>query len=164
MYIPRNWEFGSALAKLRNFVGWGVDPPKPPFGTPLHSVAVIYNEFEVTIYASPYSRWNVRCKLPTDGWQVTQMVDQQRGSQAQLPVLIAIFIGYIARPYGLIPEPVTYHSTILSSIHKPTNKFFLSPACNAFNDLFKVLFEAHTTLLLADTPYQWRTVGGFGGI
>jgi hypothetical protein len=23
MYIPRNWEFGAALAKLRNFGGWG---------------------------------------------------------------------------------------------------------------------------------------------
>jgi hypothetical protein len=31
MYIPRNWEFGSALAKPRNFVG-GVEPPEttPP--------------------------------------------------------------------------------------------------------------------------------------
>jgi hypothetical protein len=33
-YIPRNWEFGSALAKLRNFVG-GLNPQTPPFGTPL---------------------------------------------------------------------------------------------------------------------------------
>jgi hypothetical protein len=24
MYFPRNWEFGSALSKLRNFGGWGV--------------------------------------------------------------------------------------------------------------------------------------------
>jgi hypothetical protein len=33
MYIPRNWEFGSALAKLRNFVG-GFEPPPTsrPFG------------------------------------------------------------------------------------------------------------------------------------
>jgi hypothetical protein len=35
VYIPRNWEFGSALAKLRNFGGGGFEPPKPPFGTPL---------------------------------------------------------------------------------------------------------------------------------
>jgi hypothetical protein len=36
-YIPRNWEFGSALAKLRNFGGReGVEPPKtPPLGRPL---------------------------------------------------------------------------------------------------------------------------------
>jgi hypothetical protein len=28
MYIPRNWEFGSALSKLRNF-GWrGLTPPR----------------------------------------------------------------------------------------------------------------------------------------
>jgi hypothetical protein len=27
MYIPRNWEFGSGLVKLRNFPGW-VEPPK----------------------------------------------------------------------------------------------------------------------------------------
>jgi hypothetical protein len=36
MYFPRNWEFGSALSKLRNFGGWGrFEPPKPPLGTPL---------------------------------------------------------------------------------------------------------------------------------
>jgi hypothetical protein len=37
MYIPRNWEFGSALAKLRNGGrGGGLNPPKTtPFGTPL---------------------------------------------------------------------------------------------------------------------------------
>jgi hypothetical protein len=37
MYFQRNWEFGSALSELRNFVGGGgVEPPKhPPLGTPL---------------------------------------------------------------------------------------------------------------------------------
>jgi hypothetical protein len=40
MYIPRNWEFGSALTKLRIFGGWGVlNPPNPPFGTPLIQAA-----------------------------------------------------------------------------------------------------------------------------
>jgi hypothetical protein len=35
MYIPRNWEFGSALAKPRNF-GWGRGlKPQTPLGTPL---------------------------------------------------------------------------------------------------------------------------------
>jgi hypothetical protein len=29
MYFPRNWQFGSALSKLRNF-GWGVQPPNSP--------------------------------------------------------------------------------------------------------------------------------------
>ena len=29
MYFPRNWEFGSALSKLRNF-GEGFEPPNPP--------------------------------------------------------------------------------------------------------------------------------------
>ena len=30
MYFPRNWEFGSALSKLRNF-GWGgLNTPNPP--------------------------------------------------------------------------------------------------------------------------------------
>ena len=31
MYFPRNWEFGSALSKLRNLGGF--EPP--PLGTPL---------------------------------------------------------------------------------------------------------------------------------
>jgi hypothetical protein len=35
IYIPRNWEFGSALPKFRNYGGGGVEPAKPPFGTPL---------------------------------------------------------------------------------------------------------------------------------
>jgi hypothetical protein len=29
VYFPRNWEFGSALSKLRNFGGRGVEPPPP---------------------------------------------------------------------------------------------------------------------------------------
>jgi hypothetical protein len=37
MYFPCNWEFGSALSKLRNFGGEGVEPPNP-LGTPLFSV------------------------------------------------------------------------------------------------------------------------------
>jgi hypothetical protein len=41
MYFPRNWEFGSALSKLQNFGGGGVEPPKPPFGTPLYSGIII---------------------------------------------------------------------------------------------------------------------------
>jgi hypothetical protein len=36
MYFPRNWEFGSALSKLRNnFGGGGFEPPNPPLGTPV---------------------------------------------------------------------------------------------------------------------------------
>jgi hypothetical protein len=30
MYIPRNWEFGSVLTKLRNFGGGGMKLPNPP--------------------------------------------------------------------------------------------------------------------------------------
>jgi hypothetical protein len=30
MYFPRNWEFGSALSKLRNFEGGGLNTPNPP--------------------------------------------------------------------------------------------------------------------------------------
>jgi hypothetical protein len=29
MYFPRNWEFGSALSKLRNNFGGGLNPPNP---------------------------------------------------------------------------------------------------------------------------------------
>jgi hypothetical protein len=40
MYIPRNWEFGSALSKLRNFGGWGgLNPLTPRYATALQSVA-----------------------------------------------------------------------------------------------------------------------------
>jgi hypothetical protein len=37
MYFPRNWNFGSALSKLRNFGGGGrlTPPPQNPLGTPL---------------------------------------------------------------------------------------------------------------------------------
>jgi hypothetical protein len=30
MYLPRNWEFGSAFSKLRNFGGGGLNIPTPP--------------------------------------------------------------------------------------------------------------------------------------
>jgi hypothetical protein len=36
MYFPRNWEFGWALSKLRNF-GGGFEPPPPPlYATACH--------------------------------------------------------------------------------------------------------------------------------
>jgi hypothetical protein len=38
MYIPRNWEFGSALAKLRNFGAGGGRRRTPSLGTPLTTV------------------------------------------------------------------------------------------------------------------------------
>jgi hypothetical protein len=41
MYIPPNWEFGSALAKLRNF-GGGLTP----LGTPLRQYGVIAQKAE----------------------------------------------------------------------------------------------------------------------
>jgi hypothetical protein len=44
MYIPRNWEFGSALAKLRNFGGF--EHPNPPLHAADHrSAEAIRNAF-----------------------------------------------------------------------------------------------------------------------
>jgi hypothetical protein len=40
MYIPRNWEFGSALAKLRNFGGCLTPKPLSPHCTPLFGPVV----------------------------------------------------------------------------------------------------------------------------
>jgi hypothetical protein len=37
IYFPRNWEFGSALSKLRNFGGEAEPPQTSPLGTPLLS-------------------------------------------------------------------------------------------------------------------------------
>jgi hypothetical protein len=34
MYIPRNWEFDSALAKLQNLGGGDLNRPNTPLGTP----------------------------------------------------------------------------------------------------------------------------------
>jgi hypothetical protein len=41
-YIPRNWEFGSALAKLRNF-GEGLNPtnPTPRYATVFHCQSIV---------------------------------------------------------------------------------------------------------------------------
>jgi hypothetical protein len=57
MYFPRNWEFGSALSKLRNFGGGGLNPPNPSLVTPLAMVTVVViaivivvNESIVTIF------------------------------------------------------------------------------------------------------------------
>jgi hypothetical protein len=35
MYFPRNREFESALSKLRNFGGGGLNPSNTPLGTPM---------------------------------------------------------------------------------------------------------------------------------
>jgi hypothetical protein len=39
IYFPRNWDFGSAYSKLRNF-----NPPTP-LGTPL-----VHSDFSITLY------------------------------------------------------------------------------------------------------------------
>jgi hypothetical protein len=44
IYFPRNWEFGSALSKLRNFVGrGGLNPPKSHLGMPLFTAPFLTN-------------------------------------------------------------------------------------------------------------------------
>ena len=78
--------------------------------------------------------------MSSEGWHVTEVVDQPSGNRALLPVLIPIFICYIPRLYSSILEPATYHSTILSSIQTPTNK---SPPCKSFNNMFNLVSE-HT--------------------
>jgi hypothetical protein len=46
MYIPRNWEFGQAFSKLRNFGGGGVNPQTPhPPGTPVGWVVFFLTSF-----------------------------------------------------------------------------------------------------------------------
>jgi hypothetical protein len=45
MKFPRNWEFGSALSKLRNF--GGVGPPKPPSVRHWHWCTFIQNFFNI---------------------------------------------------------------------------------------------------------------------
>jgi hypothetical protein len=44
MYFPRNWEFGSALSKLRNFGGGGGfgTPPNHPNGKPLTELKRVF--------------------------------------------------------------------------------------------------------------------------
>jgi hypothetical protein len=53
MYIPRNWEFGSALAKLRNFEGF--EPLKLPLGTPPE---YRYSS-TISLTSAPDGRWVV---------------------------------------------------------------------------------------------------------
>jgi hypothetical protein len=43
MYFPRNWEFGSALSKLRNFEG-GLNPPNTP---PWYAAALTQHESRI---------------------------------------------------------------------------------------------------------------------
>jgi hypothetical protein len=50
MYIPRNWEFGSGLAKLGNFRGGGgFELPIPPFGTPLQINSYVLMSVETVL-------------------------------------------------------------------------------------------------------------------
>jgi hypothetical protein len=58
MYIPRNWEFGSALAKLPNFGGGGELNPQTTLGTPLSegvgkgSSATVTDRSSLCLFAS----------------------------------------------------------------------------------------------------------------
>jgi hypothetical protein len=52
MYIPRNWEFGSALAKLLNLGGGGLTP-QSPLGTPLVTVTVL-SYIKMAVYSDKY--------------------------------------------------------------------------------------------------------------
>jgi hypothetical protein len=46
MYFPRNWEFGSALSKLRYFGGRGLNPPPKPPPSVRHCVSPILSYSE----------------------------------------------------------------------------------------------------------------------
>jgi hypothetical protein len=50
MYIPQNWEFGSALLKL--WISGGFEHPKPPYGTPLpfSAITVACNHVRASCY------------------------------------------------------------------------------------------------------------------
>jgi hypothetical protein len=56
MYIPRIWEFGSALSKLRNFVRGGVWTPKPP---PPRYAAVTNYINEQLVWILGYTLYNI---------------------------------------------------------------------------------------------------------
>jgi hypothetical protein len=61
MYFPRNWEFGSALSKLRNSFGGGAGgvwtPQTHPLGTPVHYTvtAVQHSSVHYTVTAVQHS-------------------------------------------------------------------------------------------------------------
>jgi hypothetical protein len=48
MYFPRNWEFGSALSKLRKF-GEGLNTPNPPPPSVLHCTDVHFLDYYITL-------------------------------------------------------------------------------------------------------------------
>jgi hypothetical protein len=59
MYIPRNWEFGSALAKLQNFgrEGGCSNPLPSRYATVLHSIS--NHIIEITQKASDEGKTNM---------------------------------------------------------------------------------------------------------
>jgi hypothetical protein len=64
MYFLRNKEFGSALSKLRNFGGRGLNPPKTPLGTPLLYGPYIVFERVVPVLKKPTGITRHRSREP----------------------------------------------------------------------------------------------------
>jgi len=62
-YFPRNWEFGSALSRLRNFGGGLNTPnPPPPLGTPVGTglALILILNLRVLNYAAVFRSLGVR--------------------------------------------------------------------------------------------------------
>jgi hypothetical protein len=56
MYFPRNWEFGSALSKLRNNCGGGLNPPNPPSGYASARRIYVTADFDLSLYENIYPK------------------------------------------------------------------------------------------------------------
>jgi hypothetical protein len=80
MYIPRNWEFGSALAKLRNFEG-GLNPSTP---SPLRYTTASFYQAVLSLisrkYDKRFSHWHQTAYRLTDTRLVTDIRPTDRHS------------------------------------------------------------------------------------
>jgi hypothetical protein len=93
MYIPRNWEFGSALVKLRKFGGGG--GVEPPLGTPLLRQAFACRHKLSIVFV--YVRTKTSLKFRLFCWNYEPCLVDLEAQYAEGDVMSDIAIGN--RPY-----------------------------------------------------------------
>jgi hypothetical protein len=99
MYIPRNWEFGQAFSKLRNFGRGGVEPPKHPpgYASDLRSFKgvkrpVTRDKIIIIIIIINMKILNIESLAPVYKWGDTLRRVQIEEIRASLIVMLCVYL------------------------------------------------------------------------
>jgi hypothetical protein len=132
MYFPRNWEFGSALSKLRIFGGGGLYPPNPPrYANACMNTNEDYicrNPVSVLTYLpGPLSRHHYKCSL----LRQTMMAGMSFWQRILLPITL---------PH-----------------HRPTSpstEMLFKISCDSLKSIFLLLYFLRFSIFFYPTGFQ----------